>query len=112
MNNKSFTKELRVRQTSQKVVRFAITTVVQSNYLYVRFIHKHKENITARTRDSKVVHVISAKHFTSGYQSEILHAVYIPSKFRNSTGRQPVNPQMWSGRSKLPTSQCKICKLL
>src|SRR6218665_622774 len=58
------------------------------------------------------VHVISAKHFTSGYQSEILHAVYIPSKLRNSTGRQPVNPQMWSGRSKPPTSQCKICKLL
>src|SRR6218665_6602 len=33
------------------MMRFAITTVVQSNY--VRFIHKHKENITARTRDSK-----------------------------------------------------------
>src|SRR6218665_1001315 len=59
-----------------------------------------------------IVHVISVKHFTSGYQSEILHAVYIPSKLRNSTGRQPVNPQMWSGRSKPPTSQCKICKLL
>jgi len=59
-----------------------------------------------------IVHVISVKHFTSGYQSEILHAVYIPSKLRNSTGRQPVHPQMWSGRSKSPTGQWEICKLL
>src|SRR6218665_3173583 len=58
------------------------------------------------------VHVISVKHFTFGYQSEISNADYIPSKLRNSTGRQPVNPQMWSGRSKPPTGQCKICKLL
>src|SRR6218665_2919240 len=54
-----------------------------------------------------VVHVISAKHFPSGYQSEILHAIYVPSKLRNSTGRQPVNPQMWSGRSKPPPANAK-----
>src|SRR6218665_3499041 len=57
-----------------------------------------------------IVHVSSVKHFTSGYQSEILHAVYIPSKLRNSTGRQPVNPQMWSGRSKPPPANSKYVK--
>src|SRR6218665_552275 len=54
-----------------------------------------------------VVHVISAKHFTSGYQSEILHAVSVPSKLRNSTGRQPVNPQMRSGCSMPPPANMK-----
>src|SRR6218665_2829316 len=54
-----------------------------------------------------LVHVSSVKHFTSGYQSEISHAVYILSKLLNSTGRQPVNPQMWSGRSKPPPANGK-----
>jgi len=36
--------------------------------------------LTVKERDEILVHVISAKHFTSGYQSEILQAVSIPSK--------------------------------
>jgi len=45
MNNKSFTNELRVRKRKyiKSGVRFAITAVVQSNYVGLYFIHKHKE---------------------------------------------------------------------
>src|SRR6218665_1788826 len=46
-------------------------------------------------------------NFTSVYQSEILHAVCIPSKLRNSTGMQPVNPQMRAGRSIPPPANAK-----
>jgi len=55
----------------------------------------------------RIVHAISAKHFTSGYQSESLPAVCIPSKLRNFTGRQPVNPQMRSGRLMPPPANMK-----
>src|SRR6218665_264330 len=55
------------------------------------------------------VHVISVKHFTSGYQSEIVHAVYIPPKFHQETICKPSNEV---GALKTPTGQCEICKLL
>ncbi len=56
-----------------------------------------------------IVHVISLKHFTCGYQSEIVHTVYVglPSKLQNSTRRQPVNLQMRTGAQKTPPSNAK-----
>jgi len=59
-----------------------------------------------------LVHVISAKHFTSGYDSEILHAVCIPlyaSKFHREATCKPSNDV---GVLNAPTGQYEICKLL